>query len=199
MSHDSRHMRDSTDRFAEQFSDVDAGLRIEPPKVDWARAAANRRAHRQITRSLGGAAVVLCLLLPVAWYANRPSEKATGGAPIDGPPTLAENDAEIRAAAKQELGDMDRELSRLNRQIASLKQRERSRQANLKSAALLKANPIEKVDHSDPIEEGALVMLAAAEKTAQKEGKAAGLPLYRRIVEIFPDSRSAEIARRELM
>lgn len=202
MNRDSRSVDQNSDRFAEQFagpfSEVDSGLRIERPKVDWAGAVAKRRARRQVSRSIVGATAALCVVLSMAWYANRPAPPTAGGAGGNRP-EFAENEAKRLAAAKEELVAMDRELSQLNRRIASLQRKERSRKANLKTAELLKANPPGKNSFSDPIEEGALVMLAAAEKTAQKEGKEAGQALYRRIVEIFPDSRSAEIARRELM
>lgn len=200
MSRDSRQLDDPSDRlperFVEQLADADAGMQLQPLKVDWAGIVAKRRARRRVNRSIAGAAVMICFVLPGVWYANRPvspprDEKAA--------PAFVEHEATVRAAAKQELVDMDREISQLNRQIASLQRKERSRKANLKMVELLKATPATKSDFSDPIEEGALVMLAAAEKAAQKDGKEAGLALYRRIVEIFPESRSAEIARRELM
>jgi hypothetical protein len=200
MNRDSRHTDRHSDRFAEQFSELDSGLRIEQPKVDWAGVAAKRRANRRLVKSIAGSAAVLCLILPVVWYANRSSDEPVGTRPSGSGREMAGNSAEtIRAEAKQELLAMDRELSQLNRRIASLQRKERSRKANLKTAAILKALPPEKSDYSDPVEEGALVMLAAAEKAAQKNGKEAGLALYRRVVEIFPSSRSAEIARRELM
>ena len=137
--------------------------------------------------------MVICIVLPGVWYANRSVSPPKGGV---GEPAIATHEAIVPAAAKQELVEMDRELSQLNRQIASLQRKDRSRKANLKTAALRKATPPTKSDFSDPIEEGALVMLAAAEKAAQKDGKEAGLCVYRRLVEIFPDSRSAEIAPR---
>lgn len=200
MSRDSRQFDAPSDRavdgFAEQLAGADAGLQIEPLKLDWAGAAAKRKARRQVTRSLAGAAVMTCLVLLGVWYTNRPDFPPQNG---KGGPGFVEPELALNEAAKQELVNMDRELSQLNRQIASLQRKDRSRKANLKTAALLKATPPTKSDFSDPIEEGALVMLAAAEKAAQKEGKEAGLALYRRIVEIFPESRSAEIARRELM
>lgn len=200
MSHDSRQLDDPSDRLferaVEQLAVADAGLQLQPPKVDWAGAVAKRRTRRRVHRTIAGAAVVICIVLPGVWYANRSVSPPKGGV---GEPAIATHEAIVPAAAKQELVEMDRELSQLNRQIASLQRKDRSRKANLKTAALLKATPPTKSDFSDPIEEGALVMLAAAEKAAQKDGKEAGLALYRRLVEIFPDSRSAEIARRELM
>lgn len=199
MSHDSRHMRDPSNRFAEQLSDLDAGLRIKQPKVDWSSVVAKRRARRQLTKSIAASVVVLSFVLPAVWYANRPGIQPIGGKPTGGQGELARNEEAVRAAARSEVLAMDRELSQINRQIASLQRKERSRKANMKAEAILKANPPSKATFSDPIEEGALVMLAAAEKTAKKEGKEAGQALYRRVVEIFPDSRSAEIARRELM
>lgn len=196
MSRDSRQLDDLSDRFVEQFAGADAGLQIEPLKVDWAGAAAKRRTDRRVNRVIAGAAVMSCFVLFGVWCVNRPVSPPQGG---KGGPGLVEPELALSEAAKQELVNLDRELSQLNRQIASLQRKDRSRKANLKTAALLKATPPIKSDFSDPIEEGALVMLAAAEKAAQKEGKEAGLALYRRIVEIFPESRSAEIARRELM
>jgi hypothetical protein len=196
MSRDSRQLDDPSDRFVEQLSVADAGMRLQPSKVDWAGIVAQRRTRRRVNRTIAGAVVVICLVLPGVWYANRPASPPKNGI---GGPEFVEHEATAPAAAKQELVEMDRELSQLNRQIASLQRKDRSRKANLKTAALLKATPPTKTDFSDPIEEGALVMLVAAEKAAQKDGKEAGLALYRRVVEIFPESRSAEIARRELM
>jgi hypothetical protein len=197
MSRDSRQLDRSPEGFAEQLSDLDAGMQIELPKVDWSKAVAKRRAQRKMVTSIAGSVVVLCFLAPVVWFANQPAESIKGGKPagVD----LAKSKGEVRAAAARELLTLDRELSQLDRRIASINRRERSRKANLKMAKLLKAGPQVKSNFSDPVEEGALVMLAAAEKAVQKEGREAGMALYRRVVEIFPETRSAEVARRHLM
>ncbi len=197
MSRDSRQMDRSPERFAEQLSELDAGMQIEQPKVDWGKAVAKRRVQRQMATSIAGSLVVLGLIAPAVWFANQPAEPIKGGKPSGA--ELAENKEEVRAAAEREIIAFDRELSQLNRSIASINRRERSRKAHSKLTKLLKAAPSTKSGFSDPVEEGALVMLAAAEKAVQKHGRDAGMALYRRVVEIFPETRSAEIARRNLM
>jgi hypothetical protein len=204
MSHDSRQLKpakdsSNNDRFIEQFSGVDSGLSIQQPKLDWTKVALQRRARRRISRSAGAALVVLLIASPVVWYANHGGVKPAGIPGTGSDLVVFEAPTASREAIREELLAFDRELSQLERSIVSLKRKDRVRISNRKKEALLQANPAGSKSFADPIEEGALVLLAAAEKAAQKDDKDASLALFRRLVEIFPDTRSADIARRELM
>lgn len=197
MSRDSRQLDSSSDRFAEQLSDLDAGMQLQRPDIDWRRAAAKRCARRQLMTSISGSLVVLLLVGSVVWLSSQPfrSEGEKDAVKVD----VATFEKVQHARIERELVALNRELTQLDRSITSFNRRERSRKATTKIAVLQKTTSPLKSGFSDPVEEGALVMLAAAEKASQKDGRDAALPLYRRVVEIFPETRSAEIARRNLM
>lgn len=187
MSRDSR----PSDQLAEELRDLDAGMHVKRPQLDWAKAVSVRRSRRQNVRAAALSVAVLAIVLPAAWFATRPISKP-------GEPLVTSRDPvsplKISLEAKQELLAMDRELSQINRSILSMK---RSQRKSLAEKVAKRAKPA--VVSIDPIEEGAMEFLAVADKAERSSGKDASLPLYRRLVELFPETRSAEIARRQLM
>lgn len=199
MSHDSRCVDDQSARFAEQLAGLDEGLEIARPQVDWSGAAKQRRAARQRNRAITGSVLAVCIAAPIVWYANTGAVTPVASDPAAAGGTVMAGAEADRVRARQELLAMDRELSQVQGQITSLRRKVRGEKVKQKTAALQKATPVTTSVFIDPVEEGALIMLAAAEKAALKEGKEAGQVLYRRLVEVFPDSRSADVARRELM
>jgi hypothetical protein len=188
MSRDSR----PSDQLAEELRDLDAGLQLNRPKVDWAMVVSARRSRRRTVRMAVGSLIVLAIVLPAAWYATQPGNKREDGPSMAGGPGVK---PEASPETKQELLAMDRELSQIDRSIVSMK---RSQRRALAEKLAKQSKPIV-TDSVDPIEEGALVFLAAAEKAERSSGKDASLALYRRLVELFPETRSADIARRQLM
>jgi TolA-binding protein len=181
---------------AKCVGEIDRGLRIERPRADWRASVDRRRLRRVRTHAAIASAMMLSLLAAAVWFTEQPRMSMQVGSVPQPIAKQSQSRREAESMTIDELQSIDRELERLNRTIALI-QREQTRQRSRQAAASFSAASASPL--SDAFEDGAMALLRAAKKATREGGEEAARAIYRRLVEIFPETRSAEIARRELM